>query len=82
MEGRWKLVRAMLLLVGGLVGLAFEAKRGGGPRVELLVFYGGMMGLPPFLNFDEWLRNRGNGASNGSNDKGPGPRPPSGRRGR
>lgn len=69
MEGRWKLVRAILLLVGGMVGLAFEARRGGGPRIELLIFYGGMMGLPPFLSLDDWLRNRGPSTSN--TDSGP-----------
>jgi hypothetical protein len=53
--------RAALLLCAGIAGVVHETLLVKTPRIELLVFFGGMMGLPPFLNFDEWMRGRNTG---------------------
>lgn len=49
----WSSIRDPLICVSALILIIYEAVRGGEVRPELLFLYGGMLGLPAFMNRDE-----------------------------
>lgn len=59
----WRPQRKDILFVAGLVGIAFEAYRGG-ERPTLLLLYAAMIGLPIILRADEQRQSNG-GMKNG-----------------
>lgn len=66
-----RLIREVLIPLGGLVGIFLEAVRDGQPRIYLLVVYIAMLGLPPLLPADtiataieKMSRRNGNGSGN------------------
>lgn len=66
MKTWWPLARDMLLFVGGIVGVAYEAVGREVERPTLLLLYAAAMGLPAFLRADERSKNgNGNGGSGG-----------------
>ena len=50
--------RDVILFCGGMLGIANEATRAGGPRESLLILFGGMIGVIPFLHLDAYFRER------------------------
>lgn len=50
---RVRITRDGVLFVAGLLGVAHETLIANSERVSLLFLFGGMMGLPAFLNKDE-----------------------------
>jgi hypothetical protein len=44
------------LFLAGLAGIGYETLAVKGDRPELLILFGGMVGLPPFLRADEFRR--------------------------
>lgn len=55
-QSEWKLFRDILLFLGGLAGVGFEALAKSSPDPSLLVLFGAMLGLPAFFQRDESLR--------------------------
>lgn len=66
-DKRVKVTRDNVLLVCGLVGIAFEALNGL-ERPSLLLLYAGMIGLPRVLNKDEKNQARRNELDSNSGD--------------
>lgn len=50
---QWPLAREVLLLVGGLAGIVYEAVFQESSDPVLIALYAGMIGLAPFLRKDE-----------------------------
>lgn len=54
MENKWKLTRDVTLFIAGLLGIIHETFASGPQqRIELLIVFASMMGLPAFLRKDE-----------------------------
>lgn len=64
-QGKWpKVTRDSLIFVVGLGGIINESFiRSGDPRMELLILFASMCGLPAFLRFDEKKKDDGDDRS-------------------
>lgn len=48
-------LRDAILFLGGLAGIVHETVIAAEPREALLLLFGAMIGVIPFLRLDEWL---------------------------
>lgn len=54
-DALWKLLRDILLFVGGMTGIGFETVSAKPVNQSLLIVFAAMCGLPAFLRGDEKL---------------------------
>lgn len=59
-DKRLRVTRDGVLFVAGLIGIAYETVIAQTDRPTLLILFGGMIGLPAFLNKDEKAQAKSN----------------------